>query len=80
MALCAGVSDVRVPVNGSLEEAVRSCLVRVRGCTNIAEMSPGLWRLTPAGKISCRLPNNEGVLSRTPTPNQHTDTCLRKFA
>jgi hypothetical protein len=44
------------------------CLARARGCTNIAEMFPGLWRQTPDGVISCRLPNTEGVVSKSAQP------------
>jgi hypothetical protein len=38
------------------------CLTGLRGCATIPEMFPKLWQLTPAGNISCRIPNREGAV------------------
>jgi hypothetical protein len=38
------------------------CLTRLRGCSNIAELVPELWRQTSARSISCRIPNHEGIV------------------
>ncbi len=45
------------------------CLVRLGGCSNIADLFPGLWWETPDGKIRCRLPSNAGVVDMM--PHQH---------
>jgi len=45
------------------------CLTRLRGCSNIAELVPNLWRQTSATTISCRIPNHEGTVDTT--PNRH---------
>ena len=45
------------------------CLTRLRGCGNIAELVPDLWRQTSATTISCRIPNHEGTVDTTPNRN-----------
>jgi hypothetical protein len=45
------------------------CLTRFRGCSNIAELVPDLWRQTSATTISCLIPNHEGTVDTT--PNRH---------
>ena len=42
------------------------CLTRLRGCSNIAELVPDLWRQTSATTTSCRIPNHEGTVDTTP--------------
>jgi len=42
------------------------CLTRLRGCSNIAELVPELWRQTSATTISCRIPNHAGTVDTTP--------------
>jgi hypothetical protein len=41
------------------------CLTRWRGCSNIAEVVPDLWRQTSDTTISCRIPNHEGTVDTT---------------
>ncbi len=43
------------------------CLTHMRGCSNIAELVPDLWRQTSATAISCRIPNHEGTVDTTPS-------------
>jgi len=43
-----------------------ACLTRWRGCSNIAELVPDLWRQTSNTTISCRIPNHEGTVTAAP--------------
>jgi hypothetical protein len=38
------------------------CITRLGGCTNIAELSPKVWRQTSPRIISCRITTHEGVI------------------
>jgi len=39
-----------------------SCLIKVGGCTTIAELLPSVWQRTPNGRIKCLIPNHEGFV------------------
>ena len=40
------------------------CLTNWRGCTNIAELMPTVWWVTPARTVGCRIRNREGDVGR----------------
>jgi hypothetical protein len=40
------------------------CLTRLRGCANIAELSPKVWQQTSSRTISCRIPTHEGIIDK----------------
>jgi hypothetical protein len=40
------------------------CLTSWRGCTNIAELMPNIWWVTPARTIGCRIRNRGGDVER----------------
>ncbi len=41
------------------------CLTRWGGCTNIAELMPTIWYVTPGRTIGCRIRNREGDVEKT---------------
>ena len=41
------------------------CLMRLGGCTNIAELSPKVWQQTLSRTIGCRIPTHGGVFDNT---------------
>ena len=69
-----------LPVTGSVEIGSMSsavekrtalalntdCLTSWRGCSNIAELMPKIWRVTPLRTIGCRIRNRAGDVEKTP--------------
>ena len=44
------------------------CLLRLRGCKSIAEISPRIWQQNPDRTISCKIPNHDGVVDESASP------------
>jgi hypothetical protein len=47
------------------------CLVKLGGCSTIAELLPTIWQRTSKNQISCRIPNHEGMVDAPPDWNTY---------
>jgi hypothetical protein len=46
------------------------CLTSWRGCTNVAELMPKIWSVTPRRTIACRIPNRDGNVEPRDKPDR----------